>query len=341
VPSSWIEPRPTKRDGKNRGAMRYRVRFRIGGRESKIRFGGSFKRREDARTRQRKIDGLLAAGVVPTKKLLAAADVPTAPQSPLFRDQIEPWQESRIDVAESTKTQHRTSVNRALPFVGDLRVDKIEASDVQKMVQALHLAGHKRATIKKTVHAVAMVLEYSGRDPNPARGGKVKLPYEEKQEIEPPTAAHVETVFRLIAAQHRLALLFLDHSGARVAAIDLTQVKDYDETFIASGSAQRRRSSGGRCGSCSRIHSTQRSRRRWGPASCVPKNVACLRPAVPMRSGLQSRRHARKRRSPPSARTTCGIAASASFIARARPGLRLPTSSGIRTSRKRRTPTHT
>jgi integrase len=57
----------------------------------------------------------------------------------------------------------------------------------------------------------------------------VKLPREEREEPNPPTAAHVEAVFRLLPSKHRLALLFLDSSGARVSAIDRTLIGDYDE----------------------------------------------------------------------------------------------------------------
>ena len=46
----------------------------------------------------------------------------------------------------------------------------------------------------------------------------------------PPSADHVATVNRLIPSRHRLALLFLDWSGARVSAIDKTLISDYDET---------------------------------------------------------------------------------------------------------------
>jgi integrase len=57
----------------------------------------------------------------------------------------------------------------------------------------------------------------------------MKLPREEPEEIQPQAAAHVEAVYRRIPAKHRLALLLLDWSGARVAAIDLTKVGHYDE----------------------------------------------------------------------------------------------------------------
>ena len=39
MPSVWLRPRPTANGGR-----RYRVEFRLGGRESRPRYGGSFGR---------------------------------------------------------------------------------------------------------------------------------------------------------------------------------------------------------------------------------------------------------------------------------------------------------
>jgi integrase len=75
-----------------------------------------------------------------------------------------------------------------------------------------------------------MVLDFADVSPNPARDRvTVKLPREEPEEPCPPTADHVEAVYRLVPSKHRLPLLFLDWSGARVSAIDSTLVADYDE----------------------------------------------------------------------------------------------------------------
>ena len=65
-------------------------------------------------------------------------------------------------------------------------------------------------------------------EPGP-RPDQVKLPREEREELEPPTASHVAAVYRTVPSVHRLPLLFLDWSGARVKAIDTLLVGDYDE----------------------------------------------------------------------------------------------------------------
>lgn len=69
----------------------------------------------------------------------------------------------------------------------------------------------------------------AGVAPNPACDKHVRLPRDEPEEINPPTALHFEAVYRLLPSRHRLPFLFLDWSGARVSAIDLTLVSDYDE----------------------------------------------------------------------------------------------------------------
>lgn len=117
-----------------------------------------------------------------------------------------------------------------LPLVGRRVVDSLTPADVAELVGKLTAQGYKRETISKSVTAFAQTLDYVGVTPNPARDKLiVKLPREEREELNPPTAEHVERVFRLLPSKHRLAFLFLEWSGARVAAIDSTLVSDYDE----------------------------------------------------------------------------------------------------------------
>jgi integrase len=198
--------------------------FRIGGHEVSPGYGGSFKSLREARTRRDWIAGELAAMRVPDLRLLAEQ-----PKAPTVAEAAERWRASRVDVAEGTRVLHRVALGRVLPVLGTRRVDGIEAADVADLVTALDAAGYTRETIKKSRDYLAMVLDHAGIDPNPARDKRVKLPREEQEEPDPPTADHVEAVYRLLPSKHRLAFLFLDWSGARVAAIDKTVIGDYDE----------------------------------------------------------------------------------------------------------------
>jgi integrase len=218
--STWITVRIT-----GSGKKRYCVEYRLGGREAPTRYGGVFPTKRLAAIRREWIAAELAAHRVPDLAMLVEQ-----PNAPTLAEAGERWAASRVDVAETTRLQQRVSLKLALPLLGDRRVDEIAPQDVAAVVAALVQAGKKPGTVRKCVQAVAMTLDHAGVKDNPARDRViVRMPRETPEEINPPTAAHVEAVFWLMPRRHRLPLLFLDWSGARVAAIDLTRVGDYDE----------------------------------------------------------------------------------------------------------------
>jgi integrase len=222
VASVWIRTRPTKD-----GSKRYLVEYRLGGRESTTRHGGSFRTRRLATIRAGFLEGELAGLRVPELRL----DQATAPLAPTFAEAAERWLASRIDVSEGTRTQQRTSVRRAIKVLGERRVDELTPHDVAAMVLTLVDEELKPSFVRKIVQASAMLFDHAGVSPNPAREKTiVKLPRDEPEEINPPSAEHVEAVYRLLPSKHRLPLLWLDWSGARVSSVDLTLVSDYDES---------------------------------------------------------------------------------------------------------------
>jgi integrase len=221
MPSAWIFKRQTAT-----GGTRYRVGYTLGGRGARCRYGGSFKTKREAKIRRDWIAGELAALRVPDLSLLSIDES----QAPTFAVAAAAWVDSRIDVSEGTKTQNRTSVNRAMQVIGSRRLDQLQPQDIASMVVQLHDEGVATGYLRKVVQAVAMTFDHAGIKPNPARDKTiVRMPRNEQEEISPPSAEHVIAVYRLLPTQHRLALLFLDWSGARVSAIDHTLVGDYDE----------------------------------------------------------------------------------------------------------------
>ncbi len=78
--------------------------------------------------------------------------------------------------------------------------------DVADLVAALHADGKARESIRKTVTAIAMVLDHAGVQPNPARDRvPVKLPREEARRAEPAHCrARWKRVYRRLPAKHRL-----------------------------------------------------------------------------------------------------------------------------------------
>src|SRR4051812_18446028 len=103
--SSWIRVRTTK------SGRRFRVEYRVGGRESRPRYAGSFRTQREALARRAWVTGELAAMRVPDLGALAEPAI-----APLLRDVARDWQASRVDVRESTIVQHRTALNRVMPM---------------------------------------------------------------------------------------------------------------------------------------------------------------------------------------------------------------------------------
>jgi integrase len=221
VASVWIKTRRTKA-----GGSRYKVEYRPGGRDTPSVFAGSFRTKRLAILRAAFIERELSDGRLP--------DLTFTPQTaiapPTFAEAAKRWQDSRVDVSAGTKTQQRTSINRAIRILGTKHIDELTAHDIATMIAALVADGAKPSYVRKVVQATAMLFDHAQVSPNPARDKTiVKMPREEPEEINPPSAVHIEAIYNLIPSKHRLPLLWLDWSGARVASIDHTLVSDYDE----------------------------------------------------------------------------------------------------------------
>jgi integrase len=166
---------------------------------------------------------------------LAALRMPelgfAVPQSAVtIRQAADRWQASRIDVAPGTAQTYRVALGRILPRLGDTPAEKIDAQTVADLVGELHAAGLKKQTIRKTIGTLAMVLDHLGIQPNPARDRlTVKMPREERRQVEPPTAEHVEAVVRLLPHRYRLPALVLDATGMRVGELEALTWGDLDE----------------------------------------------------------------------------------------------------------------
>lgn len=212
MPSVWIERRET-----TSGRPRYLVKYRLGGRESAHRYAGSFQTRREALARSQWVAGELAAMRTPRlSRLEESVDA-----TPTLAEAAERWRASRVDVTEGTAVGHRVQLGRALPLLGARRVDDITPADVAEVVAALHAAGRKRETIRKTLTALAQVLEYAGVKDNPARDRvHVRLPRQEREEPTPPTADQIEAVLPLMPHRYALAVLVLDATGMRVGELE-------------------------------------------------------------------------------------------------------------------------
>jgi hypothetical protein len=158
VASAWITTRATAGGGK-----RYRVMYRLSGRESLPRYAGSFRTRREALTRRAWLIDELAAMRVPDCRHADHAVTASLKQV------AERGQASRVDVAAGTLQTYRVALGRILPRFGTTSVDGVDAQAVAAFVADLHADGLKKQTIRKTVSVLAMVLDHARVQPNPAR----------------------------------------------------------------------------------------------------------------------------------------------------------------------------
>jgi hypothetical protein len=223
VASCWLVTRTTKH-----GERRYRVEYRLGGREAPTRYAGSFRTKLEANLRKSWITGELAALRVPDLTRLT----PDRPNAPALVAAADTWRASRVDVVEQTRNMHRSAVGRIFrvaPKMRGRRVDELTVDEVAELIAALVAAGYKRETIKKSRDALAMLLDFYAVDPNPARDKRVKLPKERKAHVPPPLAEQVERVVEALPRQYVLPLLVIDECGPRVRELETAQVGDLDE----------------------------------------------------------------------------------------------------------------
>jgi integrase len=273
----------------------------MGGAGSPHHYGGSFATKTEALERKRWIDGELAARRVPD---LGALREPVRPVT--LREVAERWMASRIDVSEGTSRTYATNLDRVLPALGGRPIASITPADVAALVGELHDdgAGLKRESLRKTLSTLGMAFDFGKIVPNPVRDNDVRLPEDDSEEVNPPTADHIVAAYNTIAPDYRLAVLILDATGMRVGELERLKWGDVDE--------HDRRWRVSRAG-------TKTRQARWVPVpeivlSCVLETWFLVRTAtlvvrfsavsLPTRSARRSRGRARRRALRRSAHTT-------------------------------------
>lgn len=220
------------------GAVRYHVRYRLGGREARQRYAGSFRTRREAEARARWVAGELAAMRVPDVRALAAVS-----ERVTLVEAARRWQESRIDIAENTRNVHRKSLVHVLAAFGEREPESIAPAEVAAWVG--ELAGrYTPGYVRKIVDALAMVLDHHGITPNPARDRRVRLPREVREEIDPPEAEVVEAAMGAMAPRYRLPVVVLDSTGMRVGELEGLRWADLDAAHHRWRVARQREKSG-------------------------------------------------------------------------------------------------
>jgi len=207
----------------SKGVARYDVKYRLGGRETRLRHGGSFRTRREAEERRRWVGGELAAHRIP--------DLTLEREAPTFvplRDVAERWRASRIDVGGATRKAHHQALLHVNREFGDRDPTSLDPHEVAAWIGVL--AGtYTRATLEKVLGVLRMILDSADIRPNPARDDRVKLPRGKREEIQPPSAEEVVALLERTTPRYRLPLLVLESTGMRVNELETLAWGDIDE----------------------------------------------------------------------------------------------------------------
>jgi hypothetical protein len=103
------------------GTTRYRVRFRVGGSDTPMLHGGSFRTMREAKARRDWIAGELAALRIPDLSILRVKVL-------TLRTAADRWLESRRDVAPGTRSTYDVALGRLLPRLGDRPLAELTAA---------------------------------------------------------------------------------------------------------------------------------------------------------------------------------------------------------------------
>ena len=311
--STLTRRRPWLASGSGRGrrrtaSKRYRVEYRLGGRESKTRYGGSFKTQQrEAIAPQACIAGELAALRVPDLGCSRArsgarrsprprnAGRPPASTSPRRPGRSTgPRSTGRCRssaTAASTRSPRRTSPTSSPTCTTTGKARESIRKTVDRRGDGARPRRRRRRTRPATGGRQAAARRAGRAEPADRRARRGRLP---AAAVQAPAGAPVPRLVRAPASPP---------STSRWSATTTSRA-------AGSGCGRRRRRRGGRCGSsCTRCSPT-RSRRACGPREDRDPERGCSPTRAPTRSGRRSRRRARRPGSRCSARTTYATAGS-------------------------------
>lgn len=219
-PSVYITTRVVK------SGRRYVVRYRRGGRMTKLEHAGSFATQRDAQARKAFVSGLLAAGrdpAVALRELAAPSEVKT------LHDWCEAFIASRVDVGAKTRDLYGNARDR-LGELAERDPSTLRVSDLQTWLAAN--AELAPGSLKHYLSTIRQVLDFADVEPNPAASKRLRLPSEDSPEVSPPSTAEWDKIKAQLWKRSLLPLRLVEALGLRIAeATDLT----YGDIDFAEG----------------------------------------------------------------------------------------------------------
>lgn len=225
---AWIRKRarPGRKTqaGERKPYVAYTVCYRLGGRDTKVEYAGTFRTQAEAKTRRDLIAGELAAGRNP-RAALSALERPIL--RPRYQQVAEAYLRSRIDLDEKTIDYTRKVLKWLLPIFGD--TDPHEQTVADQISAVVQLAASLQpSTVAHYWGTHRRILDFAGVKPNPARDNTVRLPTVLTEEVAPPPAAHVVAMLERIPTRWRLPFVTIEQTAMTAGEVEQLAWGDVD-----------------------------------------------------------------------------------------------------------------
>src|SRR6266536_2868874 len=163
------------------------VRYRRGGRGYRLEHGGTFRRHEVAKERERLIGGWLALGLDPKAELTKLTTEHEHANSP--RSDANDW--NRVSTSRTNHVELYGTNLDSLDQSPLARADptRLSSRDIRGQVARWTATGLAANSVREPVSVLRQILDFAEVDPNPARNRTVKLPAGPERELVLPSAA--------------------------------------------------------------------------------------------------------------------------------------------------------
>jgi integrase len=144
---------------------------------------------------------------------MAAAPAPVLS----FAEWAQRYVASRVDASESTLSNLRVHSKLLCETFGSRDPATITTADVTAWIATAKL---KPGSVRIYFSTLRAILNHAGVEPNPCRDQRVRLPRQEQQEVNPPSALEVEAIIEHTSPKrYRLPLRVLEQTGMRVSEL--------------------------------------------------------------------------------------------------------------------------
>jgi integrase len=209
-----------------KSGKRYIVRYRRGGRGYRLEHGGSFRRHELAKERERLIGGWLALGLDPKEEL---TKLTSEPEYREVTSAGREWLASRIDLSDQSRRIYGTYLDSidASPFA---RADphRLTPRDIRAQIARWTAEGLAAKSVRERLSVFRQILDFAEVEPNPARHRSVKLPAIAERDLVLPSAADVLALAGGLPEKYRLPVVLLEQTAMRVGEVVSLERDDVD-----------------------------------------------------------------------------------------------------------------